>query len=77
MKRDSLPTWFHRVNWAGGAIACVGIAIFPALRWWPPSHFALAWLLVWFFLGLGAANNARLGVDSIARKGRFRRMWKR
>jgi len=70
MTRDALPQWFHRANWAGGALACLAIGAFPLLRW-GYSIPALIWGFVWITLGLGAANNARLGLNSISPRWRF------
>ena len=73
MKRESVPRWFHRANWAGGALACCALALAP-LWWWGPSFGAWIWGAVWLVLGAGAANNARLGVDSLNSRARFRRL---
>jgi len=67
-----LPTWFHRLNWAGGALACLAIGLYPALA----SGYSLSralWLFFWLLMGLGAANNARLGINSIHIPARFRK----
>lgn len=76
MNRDEygsrLPSWFHRANWAGGALACFAIGIYPLWPW----TFGIAtgaWAFFWFLMGLGAANNARLGLNSIHVPSRFRR----
>jgi len=66
------PRWFHRANWGGGALACLGIGIYPLIEWGPNLPTAL-WALFWFLMGLGAANNARLGVNSIHIPARFRK----
>lgn len=67
-----LPTWFHRANWAGGAIACFVIGAYPLWQWgWNVA--AGLWALFWLVMGSGAANNARLGLDSIHVPARFRR----
>ena len=76
MRMKSFPRWFHRANWAGGALGCLLIGLYPLLRWGYSSP-ALFWGLLWIVLGLGAANNARLGVDSIGRRGRFKSLRKR
>ncbi|HIL80954.1 MAG TPA: hypothetical protein EYG54_06810 [Myxococcales bacterium] len=67
-----LPTWFHRCNWAGGALACLGIGIYPGLAW-EASIPALVWAVVWLVLGAGAARNAWRGINSIHVPARFRR----
>ena len=67
-----LPSWFHRANWAGGALACLAIGIYPLWPW----GFGIstgAWALFWLLMGLGAANNARLGLNSIHVPRRFRK----
>jgi len=75
MSRFSLPAWFHRANWAGGAMVCLLFALAPlADRFDGP--LAYLWAAVWVLLGLGAANNARLGVDSLRYRARLRG-WKK
>jgi len=76
MRLQSLPTWFHRANWAGGALGCLLIGIYPLLRW-GESIPGLLWAVLWVGLGLGAAKNARQGVDSSGLLGRFRGFRKR
>jgi len=76
MKRRVLPLWFHRTNWAGGALGCLVIGIYPFIRW-GDSMLALLWMLLWLLLGLGAANNARRGVDSLGSLERLRRARRR
>ena len=69
---ERLPTWFHRANWAGGALACLGIGLYPVLAW-ETSILALLWAGFWIVMGAGAARNAWLGVNSIYVPARFRR----
>ena len=69
---DRLPRWFHRANWGGGAIACLGIGVYPLVEWGGNLPAAL-WALFWFAMGVGAANNARLGLNSIHIPARFRK----
>jgi hypothetical protein len=69
---ERLPTWFHRANWAGGALACLGIGLYPVLAW-KTSIPALLWAGFWIVMGAGAARNAWLGVNSIHVPARFRR----
>ena len=69
---NRLPTWFHRANWAGGALACFAIGAYPIWQW-GGSLGSGSWCLLWVFLGAGAANNARRGVNSIHIPSRFRR----
>ena len=69
---NRLPRWFHRLNWGGGAVACLGIGLYPLLAWENSIPVAL-WALFWLVMGLGAANNARLGIDSIHVPARFRK----
>ena len=76
MKRRVLPGWFHRANWAGGALGCLVIGIYPFSRW-GDSIPTLLWMLLWLLLGLGAANNARRGVDSLGSLERLRRARRR
>ncbi|MCP4239351.1 MAG: hypothetical protein GY772_02210 [bacterium] len=67
-----LPGWFHRANWGGGALACLGIGLYPLLaRGYTMT--AVLWALFWVVMGVGAANNARLGRNSIHVPARFRR----
>jgi hypothetical protein len=75
MSRVSLPPWFHRANWAGGAIACLFFALAP-LFYGFGGPLAYLWAVAWGLLGVGAANNARLGVDSLRYRDRLRG-WKR
>lgn len=67
-----LPGWFHRANWSGGALACLGIGLYPLLAWGYTVPAAL-WAFFWIVMGVGAANNARLGLNSIHVPARFRR----
>ena len=69
---DRLPGWFHRANWGGGALACFGIGLYPLLSWGYTLPVAL-WALFWVVMGAGAANNARLGINSINVPARFQR----
>jgi len=69
---SQLPTWFHRGNWAGGALACWAIGLFPGLTS-GGSVFSLAWGAFWLVMGGGAARNAWRGVNSIHVPARFRR----
>ena len=69
---DRLPLWFHRANWGGGALACLGIGIYPLVGWGCSIPAAL-WALFWVVMGVGAANNARLGINSIHIPARFRK----
>ena len=69
---ERFPRWFHRANWAGGALACLGIGIYPLLEWGVHVPAAL-WALFWLVMGAGAANNARLGINSIHVPARFRK----
>ena len=66
------PRWFHRANWAGGALACLGIGLYPLLAFEITIPVSL-WAIFWVFLGAGAANNARLGLNSIHVPARFRK----
>lgn len=59
-----LPAWFHRANWAGGAIACFAIGAYPLWRWEFGTLVGL-WALFWLIMGAGAANNSRLGLNSV------------
>jgi len=63
--------WFHRANWAGGALACLGIGLYPLLAWEISIPIVL-WSLFWFVMGAGAANNAWRGVNSTQVPARFR-----
>ena len=72
-ERAGLPTWFHRANWGGGAIACLLIGLYPLVDW-GYSNSRLLWALFWIVMGAVAANNARLGVDSLKISRKF---WKR
>ena len=76
MKTRVFPGWFHRANWAGGALGCLLIGIYPFVRW-GDSTPALLWMVLWILLGLGAANNARRGVDSLGSLRRLRRVRRR
>ena len=67
-----LPGWFHRLNWGGGALACLVIGLYPVLAW-EYSLLGVIWALFWIIMGAGAANNARLGVNSIHVPARFRK----
>ncbi|MAV55775.1 MAG: hypothetical protein CMJ28_07455 [Phycisphaerae bacterium] len=69
---NRLPTWFHRANWAGGALACFAIGAYPLWQWGGGWGTGL-WALFWVFMGAGAANNARLGLNSIHIPARFRK----
>jgi hypothetical protein len=69
---DRLPGWFHRANWAGGALACLGIGLYPVLAW-GTSIPALLWAGFWIVMGAGAARNAWRGINSIHIPARFRR----
>ena len=61
---DRLPKWFHRANWAGGALACFGIGAFPLIG--QETNWAIAlWAFFWAAMGLGAARNAKIGKKSI------------
>ena len=66
-----LPRWFHRANWAGGALACLGIGLYPVLARESSIPVAL-WALFWVVMGAGAANNARRGLNSTHVPARFR-----
>jgi hypothetical protein len=68
----SLPPWFHRANWAGGALACLAIGLYPVLAW-QMAIPTLAWALFWIVMGAGAARNAWRGINSIHVPARFRR----
>ena len=68
---NRLPRWFHKANWGGGALACLGLGLYP-LAAWGYSISAALWALFWIVMGAGAANNARLGVNSIHLPARFR-----
>ena len=65
--------WFHRANWGGGALACLGIGLYPVLAWETSIPIAL-WALFWLVMGAGAANNARRGINSIQVPARFRKI---
>ncbi|MDG2334738.1 MAG: hypothetical protein P8Q97_10980 [Myxococcota bacterium] len=67
-----LPSWFHRLNWAGGALACSAIGLCPGLASGHSPGWVL-WGLFWLAMALGAANNARLGINSIHIPARFRK----
>ena len=67
-----LPTWFHRANWAGGALACLPIGLYPPIAW-GYSAPSLVWAVFWLVMAAGAANNARLGRNSIHVPARFRK----
>ncbi|MEE3329132.1 MAG: hypothetical protein VX252_17490 [Myxococcota bacterium] len=69
---NRLPAWFHRGNWAGGALACWAIGAYPLWHWGWNIPTGL-WALFWLIMGAGAANNARLGLNSIHVPARFRR----
>ena len=69
---DRLPSWFHSAIWGGGALACMGIALYPLLAWGYTIPVAL-WALFWVVMGVGAANNARLGLNSIHVPARVRK----
>ena len=69
---ERLPVWFHRVNWGGGALACLGIGLYPPLAWGGTTLWWV-WALFWGVMGVGAANNARLGLNSIHVPARFRK----
>jgi hypothetical protein len=69
---DRLPRWFHRANWGGGALVCLGIGLYPLVAWSYSIPDAL-WALFWVVMGAGAANNARLAVNSIHVPARFRK----
>ena len=69
---DRLPRWFHRANWGGGALACLGIGIYPLFEWGGNLPAGL-WALFWLVMGIGAPHNARLGVNSIHVPARFRK----
>ena len=71
-----LPTWFHRANWGGGALACLVIGLYPLLAWEYSLPVAL-WALFWVVMAAGAANNARLGLNSIHIPARFRKRRRR
>ena len=69
---ERLPRWFHRANWGGGALACIGIGLYPWIAWGSGGLTGL-WALFWCVMGAGAANNARLGINSIHIPARFRK----
>ena len=69
---EKLPTWFHRANWGGGALACLGIGLYPVAAW-DNSIPAALWGLFWLVMGAGAAKNAWRGVNSIHVPARYRR----
>ena len=69
---ERLPRWFHRTNWGGGAVACLAIALYPPWAW-GVGVFTALWALFWVVMGAGAANNARLGINSIHVPARFRK----
>ena len=69
---DRLPRWLHRANWGGGALVCLGIGLYPLVAWSYSIPVAL-WALFWVVMGAGAANNARLAVNSIHVPARFRK----
>ncbi len=73
---ERLPRWFHQANWAGGALACLGIGLYPVLAWESSIPVAL-WALFWVVMGAGAANNARRGLNSIHVPARFRKKRRR
>jgi len=68
---NNLPGWFHRANWAGGALACLGIGLYPVLAW-QASVLSLLWALFWIVMGAGAARNAWRGINSLHVPARFR-----
>lgn len=70
---ERLPRWFHRANWAGGALGCLGIGLYPVLAW-EISVLVGLWALFWLVMGAGAAHNAWRGVNSTQIPARFRKI---